>query len=605
MTTQTKQRQDMNIVIVGHVDHGKSTIIGRLLADTRSLPEGKLDQVKERCRRNSKPFEYAFLLDALKDEQSQGITIDAARCFFKTEKRNYIIIDAPGHIEFLKNMVTGASRAEAALLVIDAKEGVRENSRRHGYMLSMLGIQQIAVLVNKMDLVDYDQKVYDAIVAEYKDFLKKINIEPMCFIPVSGMEGDSVAELKDNMPWYTGQTALQALDTFTNEQLPSQKPFRMPAQAVYKFTKDGDNRRCVAGTIASGAVTPGDTVIFYPSGKKSKVKTLEVFNRAQPQTLSAGYASAFTLEEQIYVTRGELACIEGQLKPEITTRLKVNLFWLSRNPLEKNKEYWLKVGTAKVKVRLTEITSVIDASNLDNASKNRIERHDVAECVLTTDKVISFDKVEHFAHTSRFVIIDNYEISGGGIIQEGLADRQSRLREKVMLRNYKWESSVLTPATRAKKYNQKASLLLMTGEKAAGKKELAKIVEKRLFEDAKFVYFLGIGNVLYGVDADIKTQRHDPKKDRAEHLRRLGEVSHILLDCGVILIVTATQLSQADLEIIKTATNPDLIETIWVGEDKTTDIVTDLHITNTGDINAAANSVIDMLAAKGIIFKAW
>ena len=192
----------MNIVIVGHVDHGKSTIIGRLLADTHSLPEGKLEQVKETCRRNSKPFEYAFLLDALKDEQSQGITIDAARCFFKTDKRHYIIIDAPGHIEFLKNMVTGASRAEAALLVIDAKEGIQENSRRHGYLLSMLGIKQIAVLVNKMDLVNFDKKVFDGIVSEYRKFLKKIDIEPRIFIPVSGMKGDGIAKNTKDMGWY-------------------------------------------------------------------------------------------------------------------------------------------------------------------------------------------------------------------------------------------------------------------------------------------------------------------------------------------------------------------------------------------------------------------
>ncbi len=600
-----KHLDDMNIVIVGHVDHGKSTIIGRLLADTGSLPEGKLEQVKERCRRNSKPFEYAFLLDALKDEQSQGITIDAARCFFKTKKRNYIIIDAPGHIEFLKNMVTGASRAEAALLVIDAKEGVQENSRRHGYMLSMLGIKQIVVLVNKMDLVDYSEKAFNKIVTEYSKFLKKIKIEPMCFIPVSGMRGDCIAAHGKQMPWYKGQTTLAALDYFAIEKPPSEKPFRMPVQAVYKFTNDGDDRRCVAGTITSGTLTVGDTVVFYPSGKKSMVKTIELFNRSSPKSLSSGYAAAFTLQEQIYIARGELACVEGQLAPEITTRLRVNLFWLNKNALKKKKEYWLKIGAAKVKVRLEEILNVIDASNLNNASKHQIERHDVAECILTTEKAISFDTVAHFADTSRFVVIDNYEIAGGGIIQEGLKDQQSNLREKVLLRNYKWESSALTPANRAKKYNQKAALILITGEKGVGKKELAKMLEKKLFDDAKFVYFLGIGNVLYGVDADIKSAKHDPKKHREEHLRRLGEVSHLLLDCGVILIVTATSLTQADLEILKTSIVPELIKTVWVGEEKTTDIISDLHIPNMEDDGTSANIVIDMLAGKGIIFKSW
>lgn len=193
-------KEDMNIVIVGHVDHGKSTLMGRLLADTGSLPEGKLEQVKETCRRNSKPFEYAFLLDALKDEQSQGITIDTARCFFKTEKRDYIILDAPGHIEFLKNMITGASRAEAALLMIDAKEGVQENSRRHAYMLSMLGIRQIAVVINKMDLVDYDEGVFERVKAEYLEFLKQINVTPKVVVPASSFMGENIIQQSDKMP---------------------------------------------------------------------------------------------------------------------------------------------------------------------------------------------------------------------------------------------------------------------------------------------------------------------------------------------------------------------------------------------------------------------
>ncbi len=288
---------------------------GGCLADTGSLPEGKLAQVQENCRRNSKPFEYAFLIDALKDEQSQGITIDTARVFFKTAKRNYIILDAPGHIEFLKNMVTGASRAEAALLVIDAEEGVRENSRRHGYMMSMLGIKQIAVLVNKMDLMGYGQATYEAIVSEYTAFLREINIVPACFIPVSAMEGDNIAApAAKSMPWYTGKSVLEMLDAFEKEPLPSDKPFRMPVQDVYKFTRFGDNRRIIAGTIETGSVRVGDEVVFYPSGKKSKVKTIEWFNSPERTEASCGSATGFTLEEQIYVTRGELA-VKSSQKP--------------------------------------------------------------------------------------------------------------------------------------------------------------------------------------------------------------------------------------------------------------------------------------------------
>ncbi|MBW2982265.1 GTP-binding protein [Candidatus Woesearchaeota archaeon] len=227
------EKEQMNIVIVGHVDHGKSTIIGRLLADTNSLPEGKLDQVKEYCKNNSKPFEYAFLLDSLKDEQKQGITIDIARCSFKTQKRNYMILDAPGHIEFLKNMISGAARAGAALLVIDAKEGVKENSKRHGYMLSMLGIKQVFVCINKMDLVDYDKAVFNKVREEYSEFLNQININPKEFIPVSAINGDNIAVSSKNLNWFEGSTILSALDSFEKEKSLENMPFRMPVQDIY------------------------------------------------------------------------------------------------------------------------------------------------------------------------------------------------------------------------------------------------------------------------------------------------------------------------------------------------------------------------------------
>src|SRR6056297_1293320 len=342
MTKIKREKEDMNLVFVGHVDHGKSTIIGRMLADTGSLPEGKLEQVKENCKRNSKPFEYAFLLDALKDEQSQGITIDSARVFFETDKRRYLILDAPGHIEFLKNMVTGAARAEAACLVIDAGEGIMENSKRHGYMLSMLGIKQIVVLVNKMDLVDYDRKVYDSIVKDYTKFLKDIDVVPKQFIPVSGREGDNIANHSKNMPWYDGLNVLEVLDEFKSETMPEDKPFRMPVQGVYKFTRFGDDRRIIAGNVISGKINVGDEVVFYPSGKRSNVKTIEAFNRENPKTAKVGEATGFTMEEQIYVKRGEMAVIENE-SPEInvTSRIKSNIFWLGKKPMEKNKSYYL------------------------------------------------------------------------------------------------------------------------------------------------------------------------------------------------------------------------------------------------------------------------
>jgi bifunctional enzyme CysN/CysC len=593
--------QRMNIVIVGHVDHGKSTVIGRLLADTHSLPDGKLEQVRADCELNSKPFEYAFLLDALKDEQAQGITIDAARVFFKSSLRPYLILDAPGHIEFLKNMITGAARAEAALLVIDAAEGVQENSRRHGYMVSMLGVHQLAVVVNKMDLVNWDEAVYDRIVAEYSAFLEQVGIRPSCFIPVSGRGGDNIADRSGNLPWYTGPTVLDALDTFRSEPAPVEQPFRMPVQDVYKFTKQGDDRRIVAGTIDSGTVRVGDDVIFYPSGKKSRIKSLEAFNRPVQSRAEAGFAVGFTLQEQIYITRGEVATLETEPRPQVTTRLRVSLFWLGREAMVKRKEYLLKLGTARVTARLEEVLRVMDASNLETAQqRNAVQRHDVAECVLKLDRAIACDLAEDIPTTSRFVLVDDFEIRGGGIVREALPDRQTAVRDRVLLRNYKWEPSIIQPEQRAEKYNQKAALILVTGEHESDRKGVAKALEEKLFEDGKVVYFLGIGSVLYGVDADIERK----PENRQEHMRRLAEVANLMLDAGIILVVAAAELTQDDLAVIKTAVPPDWIETIWAGDTVTTDLACDLQLPG-GAVPEAVDRLKAHLQDKGIIFRPW
>lgn len=609
-----QSRIQMNIVIAGHVDHGKSTIIGRLLADTGSLPKGKLEFVKQQCELNARPFEYAFLLDALKDEQSQGITIDSARVFFKSKQRDYIIIDAPGHIEFLKNMVSGAARAEAALLVIDANEGVQENSRRHGYMLSMLGIKQIAVLVNKMDLVNYSQKIFNDIVSEYTYFLKEIGVSAKTFIPVSGREGDGIAQLTENISWYEGDTVLQVLDNFEKEKSAVDKPFRMPVQDVYKFTNMGDSRRIVAGTVEAGTLKVGDEVVFFPSGKKSRVKTIEYFTEDKSishKSISVGDASGFTMEEQIYVTRGEIATKNGEHKPEVGKKIKANLFWLGRKPMLQEKDYFLKLGTAKVGCKLVEINKVLNASSLDaNEKQNFVGRHEVAEVTLQLNKAIAFDKAENSATTSRFVIVDEYEIAGGGIITEKVEDKFSSIRDSVIIRNYKWQKSIIAPERRAEKYSQKSALIIITGKQNAGKKEVAKELESKLFEDGKIVYFLGIGNVKYGIDADLSLQGKDSKvisqeNNREEHLRRLAEVAHIMLDSGAILIVTARELTQDDLEIIKTIVNPEKIETVWAGDELTTDIALDLKIPGNIDVNESVNMLKNRLYEKGVIFRPW
>lgn len=408
--------EQMNLVVVGHVDHGKSTVVGRLLADTDSLPHGKLDAVRASCDRNSRPFEYAFLLDALKDEQAQGITIDTSRCFFKSKRRSYIIIDAPGHIEFLKNMVSGAARAEAAVLIIDAAEGVQENSKRHGFMVSMLGIRQIIVVINKMDLVGYSQAVYDQVAREYQAFLDRIHIHPQAIIPISARLGENLITKSHEMPWFDG-TVLDAIDALEKAPPKRNQSFRFPVQDIYKFTALGDNRRIVAGTVETGVAKVGDEIVFLPSGKTSRIQTIEAFNCPQQTQVGAGQAIGLTLDTQIYIKPGDIGHIKSDSAPKVGTLITGHLFWLGKQPMEMGRRYQLKVGTAKVPMYLDTIISVMDASNLAASdTKKTIGRNEVAEVRFRTVSPIACDLFSENQATGRFVIVDGYEISGGGIV---------------------------------------------------------------------------------------------------------------------------------------------------------------------------------------------
>jgi bifunctional enzyme CysN/CysC len=587
--------EQMNIVIVGHVDHGKSTIIGRMLADTGSLPEGKLEATKEYCKRNSRPFEYAFLLDALKDEQSQGITIDTARCFFKSKKRNYIIIDAPGHVEFLKNMVSGAARAEAAVLVIDAKEGIRENSKRHGYLLSMLGVKQIVVCVNKMDLVDYSQGVFEKIKNEYTKFMKDIGVVPKEVIPVSGTNGDNIAAPSKNLPWFSGHTMLSALDAFEKERGPEEKDFRMPVQDVYKFTKSGDDRRIVAGRVETGSIKQGDEVVFLPSNKVSSIKTIEEFNTPKGNSVSAGKSIGFTLEEQVYIRRGDVMCKKSERLPHVASRITANIFWMSRKPMEFGKQYKLKIMTNKVPVKLIQIIRSLDTDNLSYSPKKKVERHDVAECVLKCSSPIAFDLSSESQQTGRFVIVDEYDIAGGGIITGYEKDSLSEIRKKVTIREERWEQGDVKLEERATRYSQTPSFIFITGHTGEDKKGIAKKLERTLFERGNLAYFLGIGNLLRGLDADID------KAEREEHIRRFGEVSNILMRAGFIVVGTASDITPAELDLLSAIMGEESMVTITVGKDGFEENNVDLVLESGTEPKKAAAKIFKLLESNGII----
>lgn len=553
----------MNVVIVGHVDHGKSTLVGRLLADTGALPQGKLEEVKARCLRNAKPFEYAFLLDALKDEQAQGITIDAARCFFKSKKRDYIIIDAPGHIEFLKNMVTGAARAQAALLVIDAHEGIKENSKRHGYMLSFLGIKNIAVCVNKMDLAGYKEEVFNKIKEDYLEFLKEINLQPKHFIPIAAMHGENIAAQSEKMPWYRQAFVLEALDGFVKAPPKSELPLRFPLQDVYKFTEEGDDRRIFAGRIESGLAQAGDEIIFYPSSKRSRIQSIEGFNTSVSKEAFAGQSAGFCLDTQVYIRPGEVMCKVKERAPHVSSKIKVNIFWMGRQPLIKGKTYKLKITTQQVAVVLSKVISVLDATELSSIQgKEQVDRHDVAECVLETLKPIAFDEIAHISETGRFVIVDDYEISGGGIILAPVFDQETTLAKHIKEREFKWERSEITPEKRFQKFQHKSVLVIIAGPRETGKIKIAKALEEHLFKQGKSAYFLGISNDILARQGTSS----DKTLGEIEHIKQLGEIAHILTDAGLILITSVSDVDEYELQMLKDLNRPNPAIVVSVGE---------------------------------------
>ncbi|HOM03821.1 MAG TPA: GTP-binding protein [Acetivibrio sp.] len=593
-------REQMNIVIVGHVDHGKSTVIGRLLADTGSLPEGKLESVKEYCRKNARPFEYAFLLDALKDEQAQGITIDTARCFFKTSKRDYIIIDAPGHVEFLKNMVTGASRAEAALLVIDAKEGIKENSKRHGHIVSMLGIKQVVVLVNKMDLVDFSKEVYESIVSEFGEFLQKVNIRPINYIPISAFNGDNIAQKSPNTLWYEGPTVLEQLDGFVNKKENRQLPFRMPVQDIYKFTEEGDDRRIVAGTIISGSISAGDEVVFLPSNKRSVINSIEGFNVKPRNTAYADEAIGVTLTTQIYIKPGELMVKANEKHPSVSSRFRANIFWVGKAPLIKNKNYKLKIGTMKIGVKLIEITHIIDAAELNiDTFKDQVERHDVAECIFETTKPIAYDVISDVEQTGRFVIVDNYEISGGGIILEEVPDTDSSLITHVREREFLWEKSLISAEQRRNAYGHKAKFIVITSGSEGKEKDIQDVgrqLEEQLFNMKYKAYYLGVSSILHGLASDAVNSY----EDRDEHIRQIGELARIFTDSGQIFITSIFNLDDYEAKKLKLLNQPNEIIVVNIGQTPFNNFVPDANIEDT---KGAVEAVCDLLKRHEIILE--
>ncbi len=540
------------------MDHGKSTFVGRLFHDTGSLPEGKLEQLQKIAERRGVPFEWANLMDALQSERDQNITIDTAQIWFQTQKRQYVIIDAPGHKEFLKNMITGAANAEAALLLIDAHEGVQENSRRHGYLLNLLGIRQIAVLVNKMDLENYSEARFKQIEAEYRQWLGSIGVTPKCFIPMAAKHGDNIASKSANMPWWNGPTVVEALDEFKLADLPKNQPLRLPIQDVYRF----DDRRILAGRVEAGSIKVGDRLIFSPTNKVSTVKSIERWSAPKTDTANAGESIGITLTEQIFVERGAVAALETAPPYELT-RFKARVFWLGRQPFAKGRKYKLKLATQEAECEIDAIEKVIDASTLATISRSHDEifvgRHEVGELTIRTKKPVAFDTVNEVVPTGRFVIVDGFDVSGGGIIAEDNYPRRTHdIHHKSD--NIYWSHGKVTTAQREARNSHRGCVLWLTGLSGSGKSSIATELERELFNLGRHVYILDGDNIRHGLCTDLGFSH----KDRTENIRRIGEVAKLFADAGVICITAFISPYRADRDLARNILPRDRFIEVYV-----------------------------------------
>jgi len=534
----------LKIVVVGHVDHGKSTLIGRLLHETDSLPPGKVEELRQVSAARGMPIEWSFVLDAFQAERDQAVTIDTTQIWFKTAKRHYVIIDAPGHREFLKNMVSGAASADAALLVIDAGEGLREQSRRHAYLLHLLGIRQVAVIVNKMDMIDYAEARFIDIATEVTRYLADLDITPAAIVPVSARQGDNIASRSPAMAWYQGTSMLDTLDRFHEVTRPRDQPLRIPIQDVYKF----DERRIIVGRVEAGVLRVGDELLFSPSNKIARVRTIEAWNtRLLPVEAHAGESVGFTLDEPIFVERGEVAS-HRESPPMLTTVLRATVFWLDETPPDPHRTYRMRVATQEIPVSVQSVERVIDTDTLASRPNTTVERNAVAEVTFRSRGIIAIDEYRSISITGRFVLVDGYDTVAGGVISmEGYPDQRPAFGVKST--NLFSVAHRITRENRVTRNGHRGGVLWLTGLSGAGKSTLAIALEQRLFQKGYHAYVLDGDNIRQGLSANLGFA----PEDRAENIRRVGEVAALFADAGFLCITAFISPYIADRERARAA----------------------------------------------------
>src|ERR1700756_3375145 len=525
-------RPQVRIVIVGHVDHGKSTLVGRLLFETGSLPDGKLEMLKAVSARRGMPFEWSFLLDALQTERDQGITIDTTQIRFRTGSRDIVLIDAPGHAEFLRNMITGASQADGAVLIIDALEGVRDQTRRHGYLLHLLGVKQVAVVVNKMDRVDFSAARFDEISGEISAHLIGLGVTPSAIIPISARDGDGVAARTPRIGWYKGPTVVEALDALEPARPLEQLPLRLPVQAIYKF----DDRRIVAGRIESGRLAAGDEIVILPAGKIAKIRSVEGWPVTPVKgAQTAGRSVGITLDRELFIERGDVIAHVGD-SPRDTRRLRARIFWLHDKPLSKGDQILVRLGTREARAVVVAIEKAVDPGELSSHENTAIARNHVGEIDISLAQPIAADAYADNPRTGRLVIEVAGRIAGGGLVLSVDAGQRAVPVDIVPV------ESALRPHEISARHRHYGAVVWLTGLPASGKSTLAKALERRLFTNGGSPILLDGDTLRAGLNGDLGFS----PQDRSENIRRLAEVATHLARNGHVAIVAAVSPSAED-----------------------------------------------------------
>lgn len=536
---ETHQHKTMlRFITCGSVDDGKSTLIGRLLYDSRMIFEDQLAALEADSRRvgtQGQAIDFALLVDGLAAEREQGITIDVAYRFFNTERRKYIVADCPGHEQYTRNMITGASTADLAVILIDARKGVLVQTRRHSYLCHLIGIKNLVLAVNKMDLVGYDQARYDAIVRDYAEFARSIGIETFTAIPISGYCGDNVTTASTQMPWYTGPVLIDHLDTVPlNQNRDQARPFRLPVQWVNRPNLDF---RGFSGLIAAGSIAVGDAVRVLPSGKTSTVSRI-VTMRGDLESAVSGQSITLCLADEIDCSRGSVIA-PADAPPEVADQFEATLVWLNDEAMIPGRGYWLKLATQTVSATVQPPKYVINVNTMAHMAAKTLDLNAIGVVELTTDRPVVFEPYAEYATLGGFILIDKLT---NATVAAGMLHFSLRRAQ-----NVHWQALDITREARAAMKHQAARVLWFTGLSGSGKSTIANLVEKRLNALGRHTFLLDGDNVRHGLNKDLGFT----EADRIENIRRVGEVARLMTDAGLIVITAFISPFRAERDMVR------------------------------------------------------